>query len=422
MFTTFEQVVTFFDKRKSLGIKPGLERIRALLEYCGEPQRKMKAIHIAGTNGKGSTSHFIKDALIANNYHTGLFTSPSVTLNGHIWYQDRPITESEFIIALNELYPAIEKLDSQGMHPTEFEIITVVAFLYFSKHTEIAVIEAGMGGRADTTNCFEPILSIITNVAKDHTAFLGDNLKQIAYHKAGIIKEGVPVITGELAEEANFVVLKVAEGCKAPLYQLGTDFTVQMTGIKEGLQHLIWWEADMQYELQLKMKGVYQAENAALALKAFVLLKEQGFRIHMNTAIQALQNTSVPGRFEQISETPTIILDGAHNSDGIKSFIRSVEANYPNKQRRLLFGVFKDKDIAGMLEGLQSSFTSIRLTTFEHPRAASKEHLTHYTSEMESVSYQPWRESVKEMTQPDVVYFITGSLHFIMQVRKFLNE
>lgn len=422
MFATFDQVIEFFEQRKTFGIKPGLERIKALLRLSGEPQKRMKAIHIAGTNGKGSTSHFLKDALIANNYKTGLFSSPSQTLTGHIWIQDRPITEAAFIIELNRLYPVINVLDEQDMHPTEFEIMTAIACLYFSQHTDIAVIEAGMGGREDTTNCFVPILSIITNVAMDHTGFLGERIEQIAYHKAGIIKKGIPVITGDLKLNANRVIVEEANRCEADLYQLGDHFTIRTPVIKNDLQHVTWQDGSpMTHTLQLQMKGVHQAENAALAVKAIKLLKQKGYMMDLSVALTAMKHTRVPGRFEQVCHDPQVILDGAHNPDGIESFLSSVQTYYPSKERHLLFGVFKDKDVEAMLDKLRPYFATITLTTFDHPRAASKDELQSFLVNDPSLYFVPWREAVSAMNDANAVYFITGSLHFIMQVEDFFD-
>lgn len=178
MFTNFQEIESFFNSRKSLGIKPGLDRIKKLLQLLDNPQDRIQAIHIAGTNGKGSTVHFIKDALQANGYHVGIFTSPSFSgLTGHMFIDNSAIPETKFVKLCNEIYPFIVQLDNENKSPTEFEIITALAFVYFSAHVDIVLVEAGMGGREDTTNCFQPLISIITNVARDHTAFLGNSLE-----------------------------------------------------------------------------------------------------------------------------------------------------------------------------------------------------------------------------------------------------
>src|SRR5690625_3069641 len=179
----------YFTKRDEFGIKPGLERIHRLLELLGNPEKEIKAIHIAGTNGKGSTIQFMKNVLINNGYDVGVFTSPSFYgIRGHIEHNRSFIDNELFLHILELMKPAIKQLDDEENHPTTFEIITAVAFMYFKEHVDIVLVETGMGGREDTTNCFTPILSVITNVDFDHVGFLGDTLEEITAHKAGIIK------------------------------------------------------------------------------------------------------------------------------------------------------------------------------------------------------------------------------------------
>ncbi len=184
-------------------MKPGLDRIRKLLHFLGDPQGKVTAIHVAGTNGKGSTIQYIKHGLIANSCRVGVFQSPSMDgVKGHISVNHRKVPEETIITLMNQIYPFIQRLDQEQNAPTSFEIITAIAFLHFADDVDVALIEAGMGGRYDTTNCFDPVMSIITNIEKDHTAFLGTTLGEIAWQKAGIIKEKRPVIAGEMNEEA----------------------------------------------------------------------------------------------------------------------------------------------------------------------------------------------------------------------------
>src|SRR5699024_7769817 len=199
MFYHLEEVNRFFENRRYLGIKPGLSRMNQLLTYLDNPQKRIKAVHVAGTNGKGSTIHFLKNALIKNGHEVGLFISPSMLdVTGYIFKNNKRIAEETLISILNEMFPIIQQMDESDMHPTEYEIITAIAFFLFVRHVDIALIETGMGGREDTTNCVNPLLSVITNVSLDHTTFLGNTLEKIAYHKAGIIKNNIPVILGEI--------------------------------------------------------------------------------------------------------------------------------------------------------------------------------------------------------------------------------
>lgn len=421
MFESYQQTEAFFDSRKSLGIKPGLDRIYSLLDLLGNPQTKIRAIHIAGTNGKGSTVQFIKNALQANGFRIGVFSSPSLTgLTGHVGIDDTFISEEVFLDLCNEIYPAIRQLDNRNMSPTEFEIITALAFLFFSKTVDIAIIEAGMGGRDDTTNCFSPALSIITNVAKDHTQFLGESLKEIAYHKAGIIKKHVPVILGEMELEALEVMETEIYDKKTKSYQLGDSFTYKLAEKIAGTQQFSWRKDNELHMLSIQILGEHQVKNASIAFMALKLLSETGLKVNTNKSIDAIKSTRVPGRFEIIQHNPIIVLDGAHNPAGIDTFLQTVTVNYNEKPKHLIFSAFKDKDLETMLNKLSGHFETITVTTFQHPRAASAEDLYRLTQAETKRIATDFKTAIKQIDPSDGNYFITGSLNFIAQVREYL--
>jgi len=412
-------VEEFFKNRKILGIKPGLERINRLLGLLGNPQVNMKAIHVAGTNGKGSTVQYIKNALQANGYQVGVFTSPSFHgLTGHLYLNDEQISEKKFLTLLNEVFPQVEKLDQQGNAPTEFEIITALGFLYFSKTADIALIETGMGGREDTTNCFMPIMSIITNVSMDHTHFLGDTLAKIAYHKAGIIKKHNPVIVGDLKKEALEVIEQEIQLKHSPYTLLGKDFFYQQ---KEGNKFL-WNYEDIEFDVQLMMNGVYQIKNASVALMAVVMLKKMDWHLDMKKAVHGINETTVPGRFEIVHEHPLIILDGAHNPAGIQSFLNTVNKLDIPKDN-LIFAAFKDKDVKTMLNILNGHFNNVILTTFDHPRAMKAEELSKYIDSEAVYTTKDWQLSISRIVEDkSSACCITGSLDFISRVRAYLRQ
>lgn len=423
MFQEIQQVEDFLANRINLGIKPGLERMEKLLTLLNQPQHNFNAIHIAGTNGKGSTLEFIKQGLQANNYQVGIFTSPSLTgLRGYILLGDRTISEHDFLTIWQKVYPAVVKLDNMNMHPTEFEILTAIAFVYFEQHTDLALIETGMGGREDTTNCVQPLMSIITNIAKDHTAFLGDTIREIAYHKAGIIKSTIPVITGELIEDATKVVNKEAMLKQAPIYRLGHHFFYRSEST--AYNHRInWWEKGGDtFQFWINMMGEHQKANASIATMALQLLNrmEAGFNIDMKKVEEAFTHVMVMGRFEIVRKQPLIIVDGAHNSAGMEAFINTVEENFSNCKRHLLFSAFKDKEIDKMLKQIENHFTTISLTTFDHPRAMQVSELRNYESDFHIELN--WQEAIRQMEQSHTVYFISGSLYFISLVRSFLKK
>ncbi|WP_010651049.1 bifunctional folylpolyglutamate synthase/dihydrofolate synthase [Oceanobacillus massiliensis] len=421
MFKTYQEVEAFFASRKMLGIKPGLQRIDRMLALLDHPQQKVNAIHIAGTNGKGSTAQYIKNALQASGYQVGVFTSPSLTgLTGHIYLDDQEISEQSFLELCNEIHPVIKQLDRTGYAPTEFEIITALAFLYFSKNGDFALIEAGMGGREDTTNCFQPIISIITNVAKDHTKFLGDSLKEIAYHKAGIIKPGVPVVAGLLDSESLQVIVEEAEKRMTNLYRFGEDFSYE----KMEQHQIIWSSRQNHAEMKLQMAGEHQFQNASVALMAIERLQENGYQISLGKATEAIATTRFPGRFESISTKPVIVIDGAHNPAGMEAFVKTVEEYYPESDKHLLFGAFKDKELDTMLSLAENqTFTTISLTSFDHPRATSAEELFRLSQAKGKRLVADWKQEIDEwLNMESGYYFVAGSLNFISRVRAYVLE
>ena len=420
MFSTIHEVEAFFNQRKALGIKPGLERMHELLSRLGHPEKKMKAIHVAGTNGKGSTIHFLNAALRANDYDTGIFTSPSFTgLTGHILLNNRSISDAVFIEILNDMYPHIIWMDKQDLAPTEFEILTAAAFVYLGNHGDVTLVETGMGGRFDTTNSFKPILSIITNIALDHADYLGSTAEEIAYHKAGIIKKNVPVIIGEMNEPALEVVMKEIEQQQASYSILNKDFSYQQT---EDSQKMVWKSGDRQLSLTLAMKGAHQLHNAAVVLRALEEIEKMGYALNWKKTLTALSKTTAPGRYELINENPTVIVDAAHNPDGIKAFIQTTENLYPNIEKHVITAMFKDKDTGEMLDLLGEHFTSITLTSFDHSRAAAAKDLYDKTETAEKKCCENWLDAIDKALEDNKPCFITGSLHFITLVRNYLQE
>lgn len=427
LFTNYEQLKSFFNERTNLGIKPGLDRINQLLILMDHPEEKIKAIHVAGTNGKGSTISFLKNALIQNDYRVGTFISPSLNgLTGHIFCNEEEISTDELLMLMNQMYPAIAQLDLADNHPTVFEMITVLAFMYFARHVDIALIETGMGGREDTTNCFRPILSIITNISHDHTSFLGETVQEIAYHKAGIIKNNVPVVIGEIAQPALQVLQEEAVQQHAAIYRLHDHFTYTSMRQENKSQSFNWITKDHQpLKVTLHMQGKHQVENSSLAIMALMYLKKQGYAIDWKQSLIGINETVVPGRFEVIQADPLVILDGAHNPAGAHTFIETVANQYSSANKHLVFAAFSDKDLQGMLEQLIPYFSKITLTSFDHPRAASAQQLYDLIPHKEEHIYMndDWEEVMHEMSeQQEPHYFVTGSLHFIALVRESFKQ
>lgn len=428
MFTNFTQVKSFFQKRNHFGIKPGLYRMRQLLRLSDHPEKQLKAVHIAGTNGKGSTIQYMKSALMENGYQVGVFSSPSLDgIVGHMVINNEAITPKQLISLLNKLYPSILYLDEHNQHPTRFEIITVLAFMFFQQHADIALIEAGMGGKDDTTNCIDPQLSVITNVDYDHMQFLGDTLTAIADHKAGIIKRDRPVIIGDTKEEALQRIKKVAQQVHSPVYQLGEEFTYSEGKNNQTSQRFIWSYKTAQFDVNIQQKGNHQIINCSVAIMALIILKKQGIQMNLKLSINAIASTLLPSRFEQIYKNPSVIVDGAHNVSAIHAFIQTMEKSYSDTNKTLVFAAFKDKDIPGMLAQLTRHFSTIILTTFDHPRAASLHELKSLIDgESAKIKLLGWNELQDQFQQKleqekDTHYFFTGSLHFIQAIKKLTS-
>lgn len=423
MFNNFLEVETYFKKRKSLGVKPGLDRIKTLLQLLDHPEKKVKGIHVAGTNGKGSTIHYIKNALIQNNFKVGVFVSPSTNgLTNHMFINNEPIDDQHFVKLLNAMYPVISMMDRKNEHPTEFEIITVLAFLYFAESVDFALIETGMGGKEDTTNCFLPLLSIITNVSRDHMTFLGNSVEEIAIHKAGIMKYRTPAIIGPMEKEAMLVIEQVAEANKVDLSRFGQEFKIiESEHSHFRLENRLYNNLN----ITLQMVGKHQQVNASLAIMALVKLIQMGTRIDINLAVKGIESTNVPGRFELIYHSPRIIVDGAHNEAGIEAFINAAKTVGNPHEKHVIFAAFKDKDIQKMVKPLQAYFDRITLTTFDHPRAATALELTDYITPCSAVWVEDWKRLIDttiQSSKPETDFYITGSLDFISKVRNYIAK
>ncbi|GAA0442390.1 bifunctional tetrahydrofolate synthase/dihydrofolate synthase [Lentibacillus halophilus] len=425
MFSYYYQVETFFHDRKQLGMKPGLDRTQQLLQYLGNPQKQVEAVHVAGTNGKGSTVQYIKSGLMANNVRVGVFQSPSMDgIKGHISLGHHYIPEETIISLMNQLYPCIKQMDQKHHAPTMFEIITAIAFVYFKDHADIAIIEAGMGGRYDTTNCFQPLIAIITNVEKDHTAFLGDTIEKIAWHKAGIIQENKPIITGEITEEAYNSIVAEAQQKNAPMLSAGQAFQTE-TIYADKHNWTFRWKAAHEGVLNVSIKasGSHQINNASLAMMTLSIMRRRGFQLNWGKTLQGLATAVIPGRFEYVCQDPVVIVDSAHNPAGAQALTNTLAVQCAGMNCHLIFAAFRDKDIKEMLRRLENQFATVTLTTFVHPRAASTTELCQYSQRSDVRLIDDWKQAVDNVyqLQQNSCYVITGSLHFIASVRKYFE-
>ncbi|HDR7792173.1 TPA: bifunctional folylpolyglutamate synthase/dihydrofolate synthase [Bacillus luti] len=431
MIHTYEEAIGWIHSRLKFGIKPGLERMRWMLEELGNPERHIKCVHLAGTNGKGSTLTYMRYMLEGAKYKVGTFTSPYIEIfNERISVNGTPIADEEITELVKLVKPVVEKLDETDLgEATEFEIITVMAICYFGKvnFCDVVLFETGLGGRFDSTNVIHPVLTIITNIGHDHMHILGNTLGEIAYEKAGIIKSGVPVVTGVQDEEALQVIQNVAKENQANLYELGKHFTTVHKQSNEDGEHFDFTCPFVSFEdMRISMKGVHQVGNASLALMAIMYLKTYlSFLIEEEEIRTGLREAYWVGRFEKLKSNPDIIIDGAHNPEGIESLVQTVKAHYKDKNVIVLFTALGDKQLHNMVGQLETIANEMIFTTFAFDRAISADKLASYSQKESKLVFENWKEAIDtklEMIGKNDVFIITGSLYFISEVRKYIRE
>ncbi|MDA2274484.1 bifunctional tetrahydrofolate synthase/dihydrofolate synthase [Bacillus cereus] len=431
MIHTYEEAIGWIHSRLKFGIKPGLERMRWILEELGNPERHIKCVHLAGTNGKGSTLTYMRYMLEGAKYKVGTFTSPYIeSFNERISVNGTPIADEEITELVKLVKPVVEKLDETDLgEATEFEIITVMAICYFGKFNfcDVVLFETGLGGRFDSTNVIHPVLTIITNIGHDHMHILGNTLGEIAYEKAGIIKSGVPVITGVQDEEALQVIQNVAKENHANLYEMDNHFTaLHKQSSEDGEQFDFTCPFASFEDVRITMKGSHQVGNAALALMAVMYVKTYlSFLIEEEEIRTGLQEAYWVGRFEKLQSNPDIIIDGAHNPEGIESLVKTVEAHYKDKNVIVLFTALGDKQLHNMVGQLETIADEIIFTTFAFDRAISADKLASYSQKESKLVFENWKGAIDtkvEMIAENDVFIITGSLYFISEVRKYICE
>ena len=353
--------------------KPGLERIAELCKRLGEPQKELKFIHVAGTNGKGSTSSMLESVLRAAGYKTGLYTSPYIReFNERMRVQGENISNEELAQITSYVRPFADAMTDK---PTEFELITAVAFEYFRRNEcDVVVLEAGMGGRLDSTNIIDSsLLSIITGIALDHVAFLGDTVSKIAAEKAGIIKGGCPVLFGGDDGEAEAVISSRARALGAEYSKVDRSklFVKEMT--LDGTE----FDFGAQTDMHISLLGAYQPKNAATVLSAIDILRKSGMNIPEQAVREGLAAARWQARFEIISRDPLVIFDGAHNAEGISAAVESIQHYFGQEKVYVLSGVLKDKDYYSIANDISKVASRAFTMTPDNPRALSaKEYAT----------------------------------------------
>lgn len=346
-----------FENIGASAIKPGLLNIELLCEALGNPQKKFKTIHVAGTNGKGSTSHLLASILISSGYKTGLHTSPHLKSFTERFKINGESAPESTVVEFVEKH----RLLIENIKPSFFEISVALAFDYFSKQrVDIAVIEVGLGGRLDSTNIITPMLSVITNIGYDHVAILGDTLKKIASEKAGIIKPGIPVVISEFQSDVSDVFLNKANECKSKLYFAPDQFSTVSLDVKKGRRVVdIYYNSEVIYKnLILDLLGEYQIKNLIGVLQSVKILKDIGIHISEKSIRTGVENcctiTNFKGRWTELQSNPTVIADVAHNYEGLNESINQIY-KYQYNNLTFILGFVKDKDVRKIMTLLPAS-------------------------------------------------------------------
>ncbi|HEW1945725.1 TPA: bifunctional folylpolyglutamate synthase/dihydrofolate synthase [Streptococcus pneumoniae] len=410
----------------------GLERMVELLALRGNPHLKLKVLHIGGTNGKGSTIAFLKKMLEKLGLRVGVFSSPYlIHYTDQISINGESISEARLEALMADYQSLLEGeavANLQGT--TEFEIITALAYDYFaSEQVDVAIMEVGMGGLFDSTNVCQPILTGITTIGLDHVALLGDTLEAIAEQKAGIIKQGMPLVTGRIAPEALTVIDRIAEGKDAPRLAYGTDYQVRHQESVVTGEVFDYTSAVRQGRFQTSLLGLYQIENAGMAIALLdTFCQEDGRELASNDFLgQALEETSWPGRLEIVSRDPLMILDGAHNPHAIKALLVTLQERFADYHKEILFTCIKTKALGDMLDLLGAMpDTELTLTHFADSRATDESVLKE-AAKSRNLSYQDWHDFLEQnltdkKEEKQTVRIVTGSLYFLSQVRAYLME
>lgn len=410
----------------------GLERMVELLALRGNPHLKLKVIHIGGTNGKGSTIAFLKNMLEKLGLKVGVFSSPYlIHYTDQISINGESIPEARLEALMADYQTLLEGESAANLQgSTEFEIITAIAYDYFaSEQVDVAIMEVGMGGLLDSTNVCQPILTGITTIGLDHVALLGDTLEAIAEQKAGIVKQGIPLVTGRIAPEALAVIDRIAEGKDAPIFAYGTDYQVRYQKSMVTGEVFDYTSVVRQGRFQTGLLGLHQIENAGMAIALLDnFCQEDGRELASNHVLaQALEETSWPGRLEIVSREPLMILDGAHNPHAIKALLATLQERFADYRKEILFTCIKTKALEDMLDLLeQIPDTELTLTHFDDSRATDESVLKE-AAKYRNLSYQGWqdfldRKLTDKTEEKQTVRIVTGSLYFLSQVRAYLME
>ena len=407
------EVEKWLHSRIGLNFRSGLGRMQRAVDLLGNPEETYPIIHVTGTNGKGSTIAFMRELFVSHGKKVGTFTSPHiVSIHDRICINGEPISDDDFISLAEQVKTMEQRLLETHDQLSFFELLTLIALLYFKEQeVDLVLLEVGIGGLLDTTNVVTGEIAIITSIGLDHQETLGDSLVAIAEQKAGIFKPGKSAVIANLTSEAQLVCQKTATDLGVTLYQADQDFSFRNGNFSSSLaefNHLI-----------LGLEGAYQEENAALALQAFLLfMAQRDEKVNQEAVRAALQATTWAGRLEAITEH--IYLDGAHNLPALERLVEFIQEKIQQGyQPQILFGALKRKDYSGMLTYLTEHLpdTALYVTSFDYQGSLEEQDFGDYTS---IASYRDFIDNFEASAQEKDLLFVTGSLYFISEVRACL--
>lgn len=426
----YQQSQDYINSLATFGIQLGLDNISSLLAKIGNPHKNLKLIiHVAGTNGKGSTVAFLNSILNEAGFKVGVYTSPHlISFTERIAINHKPILKEEVAQGLTFIKENIPK----DLNLTYFEVATALAFHYFSQNeVDVAILEVGLGGRLDATNVVSSQIAVITNIDYDHKDWLGDTLAKIAYEKAGIIKENSIVVTGTTFKEALLVIEEVAKEKNSPLFVLDRDIEYQINHSKFS----VWGDGFKHQDLEIRLLGRHQVLNAALAISVIELLRKKGINISLKELRRGLKKAIWPGRAQILAKNPTILLDGAHNPSGANSLRLLLKDRYAKNPKIIILGILKDKDIKEIIkelfEGADDNMDDNVVVLCEPncARALStkeiKKEVLEYLNVDKIKEIKSIKEALKfakEIATRDHLICITGSLYTVGEALGHLNK
>jgi dihydrofolate synthase / folylpolyglutamate synthase len=434
---SYAEAVDWINGLLPFGIRPGLERIELMMDKLGHPERRLKFIHVAGTNGKGSSCAFLTRTLRECGYHVGTYTSPYITkFTNRFQYDEEDIPETALLELANRVAPLVDEIAGTDLgSPTMFEVSTAIAILYFAEmcYPDVVVWETGLGGRMDVTNIVTPIVSLITNIGYDHMDVLGDTIEQIAREKAGIIKAGVPVVSCVEQPEAVTVLKETAASKHAPLYLMGEKFRYERLSVNAKEQELHFEGPFREMDFTIRMLGEHQCKNASGVMMVLEVLRQyMAFLLEDEQVQDGFRTAFWAGRLEVVQEEPRLVLDGAHNPEGAASLAQSLPEAFRYRKLHLMMGMLANKHHHGYLKHILPIVDTLILTEPDFRRKMDADALyelvaelqgTEAKADLEIIVERDWRKALsllESRTEREDLGVVTGTLYMISDVRAAL--